>query len=116
MASTTIRATVTISFRLLFSAMIGRTSLAARPENRKIVTDPFHACLRIRRALAGKHMLQSRLSIDAARDGRDAGMPMSEVRVSDVARPVLKCAPMSSQLARHFAALILLVGPFTVCW
>jgi hypothetical protein len=36
--------------------------------------------------------------------------------VSDVARPVLKCAPMSSQLARHFAALILSVGLFTVCW
>jgi hypothetical protein len=34
--------------------MFGRTWLAARPENRKIVTDPFHACLRIRRSIAGK--------------------------------------------------------------
>ena len=43
-------------------------------------------------------------------------MPISEVRASDVARRVLKCALMSSQLARHFAALILMVGLFTVCW
>jgi len=41
---------------------------------------------------------------------------MSEVRVSDVARPVVKCAPMSSPWARHFAALMLSVGLFTVCW
>ena len=45
----------------------------------------------------------------------DARMPILEVRVNDVTRPVLKCAPMSCRLARHFTALLLLAGLFTVC-
>jgi hypothetical protein len=36
--------------------------------------------------------------------------------VNDVPLSVLKCAPMSCRLARHFAALLLLVGLSTVCW
>jgi hypothetical protein len=47
---------------------------------------------------------------------RDARMPVPEVRVNDVTRRVLKYAPMSCRLARQFAALLLLVGLFTVCW
>jgi hypothetical protein len=47
---------------------------------------------------------------------RDARMPIWELRVNTVARTVLKCAPMSCRLARHSAALILLIGLFTVCW
>jgi hypothetical protein len=101
--------------------MIGRASLAARPGNRKIVTDPFDACLRIRRTIAA-HAAKPLINRCGARPAGcrfvppHARMPIPEVWVNDVTRPVLKCAPMSCRWPRHFAGLPLLVGLFTVSW